>query len=170
MFTVHFVLLCGYTPGMDMKSAQNESQIDQRIRTMRTLWSAMFLSIGGYYVFTLFAERPAINPNSTLSLTLVVIGLLMIPVAKVIKNKLLTQAVDQQRPQLVQQGYIITWLITEMAALLGLFDFYLTGNRYYFALFIIAACGQLLHFPQRRHVVDASFKNPTLDRTTKLSI
>jgi hypothetical protein len=128
---------------------------------MRTLWSALFLSIGVYYVFTLFAEQPTINPNSALSLTLVAVGVLMIPVSVAIKKRFLTQSVEQQQPQLVQQGYVIALAVNEVAALLGLLDFYLTGNRYYFLLFIIAACGQLLHFPRRQHVMDACFKNPT---------
>ena len=65
----------------------------------------------------------------------------MIPVSVVIKKRFLTQSVEQQQLQLVQQGYVIAWAVTEVAALLGLLDFYLTGNRYYFILFIIAACG-----------------------------
>jgi hypothetical protein len=36
-----------------------------------------------------------------------------------------------------------------------------TGDRYYYMLFIIAACGQLLHFPKREHVINAAFK-PTI--------
>jgi len=64
-----------------MQTSQNDLQlqIEQRIRTMRTLWGALVLSIGLYYVFTLFAEQPTINPNSALSLTLVAVGVLMIP-------------------------------------------------------------------------------------------
>ena len=85
----------------------------------------------------------------------------MIPVSVAIKKRFLTQSVEQQQPQLVQQGYVIALAVTEVAALLGLLDFYLTGNRYYFLLLIIAACGQLLHFPRRQHVIDACFKNPT---------
>jgi hypothetical protein len=86
----------------------------------------------------------------------------MIPVAMVIKRKLLAQSVEQQRVPLVQQGYIIAWALTEVAAILGLLDFFATGNPYYFVLFIVAFCGQLLHFPRRQHVLDASFKNATL--------
>ena len=79
--------------------------------------------------------------------------------ALVIKNKLFTRAVEQRQPQLVQQGYIVAWAVSEVAALLGLLDFYVTGNRYYYVLFIIAACTQLLHFPRREHVMNASFKS-----------
>jgi hypothetical protein len=52
----------------------------------------------------------------------------------------------------------MAWAITEVAALLGLLDFFLTTDRYYYVLLIIAALGLLLHFPRREHVVNAAFK------------
>ena len=148
-----------------MQASQNDmqSQIEQRMRTMRTLWVALIMSIGMYYVFTVFVGQAAnARPNSTVSLTLLAVGVLMIPVALVIKKKLLTQAVEQHRPQQVQQAHIVAWAVTEVAALLGMLDFFLTGNRYYFVLFIVSVCGQLLQYPRRQHVVDAFFTNPTL--------
>jgi len=127
---------------------------------MRTLWIGLVLSIGAYYVLTLVAEQPEENPNTALSVTLLALGLLMVPLSFLIKNKILRQAAEQQRAPLVQQAYIVAWAIIEVAALLGVFDFFVTGHRHYFLLFIIAFCGQLLHFPRRQHLLDASFKHP----------
>ncbi|HEU0252521.1 MAG TPA: hypothetical protein VFR12_05770 [Pyrinomonadaceae bacterium] len=127
---------------------------------MRTLWIAMVLSVGGYYFFTLVAGRSSeVSPNSTLSLAFVAVALITIPVSFVVRKKFLTQAVDQQRPEIVQQGYIFALAIIEVGALLGLLDLFVTGNHYYFVPMIIAACGQLLHFPQRQHLLDACFKS-----------
>jgi len=139
---------------------QNDPQhIELRIRTMRILWIGMVLSICAYYIFTFFKGRSeGITPNSSLSLMLVSVGLITTLISFPIKNKLLTRAVEQQQAQLVQQGYIVTWAVTEVAALLGMLDFFLTGHRHYYILFIIAACGQLLHYPRREHVMNASFK------------
>ena len=121
----------------------------------------MLLSVGIYYAFTLFIGQPKnSNPNSTLSLMLLGIGLLTTFISVPIKKKFLAQSVEQQRVELVQQGHIIAWAITEVAALLGILDFFLTGNRYYYVLFLIAAIGQLLHFPRRQQLLDACFKNP----------
>lgn len=130
---------------------------------MRTLWIAMVLSVGGYYFFTLVAaERSSeVSPNSTLSLAFVAVALLTIPVSFLVRKKFLTQSVDQQRPEIVQQGYIFALAIIEVGALLGLLDLFVTGNHYYFVPMIIAACGQLLHFPQRQHLLDACFKSST---------
>jgi len=146
---------------MQLSPQDLQLKIEPRIRTIRTLWIAMLLSIGSYYVFTRFVGQPKnSNPNSALSLMLVGIGLLTTFISVPIKKKFLAQSVEQQRVELVQQGHIIAWAITEVAALLGILDFFLTGNRYYYVLFLIAAIGQLLHFPRRQQLLDACFKNP----------
>ena len=134
--------------------------VEQRIRTLRTLWIAMFLSVGAYYVFTLLTGRPeSVGPNPNLTLILVGVGLLTTAISFPIKSKFLARAVDLQQPQLLQQGYILTWAVTEIAALLGLLDFFLTDHRHYFILFVISALGQLLHFPRREHVTNAAFNS-----------
>jgi hypothetical protein len=141
---------------------QNDPQtsIDLRIRTMRTLWIGLIGSLGMYYVFTLFAERKeSLEPNPSLSLTLICVGMVIVLVSFLIKSKLLSKAVEQRSIGMVQQAYVVTWAITEIPALLGLLDFFLTNDRYYYVLLVISALGQLLHFPRREHVVNAAFKN-----------
>lgn len=130
---------------------------------MRTLWIGMILSVGAYYVFTFFAgRRENVEPNDMLSLTLLVIGLSTTLISFPIKSKLLARAIDQQQVQLVQQAYIVAWAIAEVAALLGLLDFFATGHRHFYILFLIAALAQLLHFPRREHVLNAWSKAPIL--------
>jgi F0F1-type ATP synthase membrane subunit c/vacuolar-type H+-ATPase subunit K len=146
-----------------MQSNQNELQtkIDIRLRTVRILWFALFLSIAIYYAMTFLIPRNEhTDQNKTLSLVLVGIGLLLSIVAVPIKQKYLTQSAAQHRVDVLQTGYIITWAVTEAAALFGLLDYFTTTDRYYYVLFIIAGCGMLLHSPRRRHVEDASFKTP----------
>ena len=129
------------------------------MRTMRTLWMAMISSIGVYFLFCLVRGRPEhLEPNNTLFLVLVAVSLFTILLSFFIKSQLLNRAFEQQQVQQVQQAYVIAWAVTEVGALLGLIDYLVTGDRYYYVLFIIAACGQLLHFPRREHVLNASFK------------
>lgn len=136
-----------------------QTNFELRIRTLRTLWIAMLASVGVYYVFTRFAGRPEnVEPNSTLFLALVVVGLSTTLVSFLVKNKLLSRAVEQQQVQMVQPAYVVAWALTEVAALLGVLDFFVTGDRYYYVLFIIAAFGQLLHYPRGEHVINASTK------------
>lgn len=149
---------------MDMPSPEDlQHQIEQRLRTIRVLWLGLFLSVGAYYAFTRLTPQPReVETNSTLSLVFIAVALLTIPISFVIKSKFLTQSVELQRTELVQQGYIISLAIIEVGALLGMLDHYSNGNPYYFVPMIIAACGQLLHFPRRQHVIDANFKTSTL--------
>jgi hypothetical protein len=152
------------SPELIAMSTQPENQkdvqdkIEQRIRTMRTLWMALFFSIVLYYALTFFMKASE-RPNSMLSLTLLVAGIATTLASFLIKHKLLTRATEQQQVPMVQQGYVVAWAVTEVAAMMGLLDFFLTGNRYYYVLFIVAACGQLLHFPRREHLINASFKS-----------
>lgn len=128
---------------------------------MRTLWIAMLMSTGFYYAFTLFVKRPEnVEPNSTLFLVFVAIALTTAFISFPIKSKLINQAIAQQHVPLVQQAYIAAWALSEIPALLGLLDFFLTGDRYFYVLFLIAVFAQLLHLPRREHVINASFKKP----------
>ena len=133
--------------------------VELRMRTMRTLWLAMLMSLVMYFVFTLVANRPPNGtPNNTLFLVLVWAAVLMTLISFPIKSSLVSRAIDRQQPVLVQQAYIVAWAVTEVGGLLGILDFFLTGDRYYYVLLVIAGCGQLLHFPKREHVVNASFR------------
>ncbi len=123
---------------------------------MRTLWIALILSIGGYFLLPLFAQRSeSIEPNNMLSMILIAIAASMALISFPIKSKLLSSAINQGQ---VQQAYVVAWAVTEVAALLGVLDYFLTTDRYYYVPFLIAACGQLLHFPRREHVINATFK------------
>jgi len=126
---------------------------------MRTIWLAMVFSIGAYWVFCLVRGRQeGLAPNNTLFLGLVVVSLSATLVSFLVKSQLLNRAIEQQQMEQVQQAYVVGWAITEVGALLGMIDYLVSGDRYYYVLFIIAACGQLLHYPRREHVLNASFK------------
>jgi hypothetical protein len=138
-----------------------QEDFELKIRTLRILWLALIVSIGLYYALTVFiGPREEIEPNQMVTVVLAVIALSTILISFLIKSKLLTRAVEQQQVQLVQQAYIVAWALTEAAAILGLLDFFLTGHRHYYILFIIAALGQVLHFPRRDHVANASPRIP----------
>jgi magnesium-transporting ATPase (P-type) len=145
-----------------MNPNQNDPQanIEQRILTMRILWFAMLLSIAIYYVMTFFVGRSEdLTEKPSLSVSLLGAGVSTTLISFLIKSKLLTKAVEQRNVGMVQQAYILTWAITEVAALLGLLDYFSTSHRHYYLLFLIAACGMLLHFPRREPVENAAFKS-----------
>jgi hypothetical protein len=138
-----------------------QQNVELKLRTLRVLWLALFSSIGLYFMLTLFlGGADAREPNPTLSLILIVVGLSTTVISFVIKSKLIARAIEQQQIQLVQQAYIVVWAVTEVAALLGFLDYVVTGHRHYYILFIIAACGFLLNAPRREHLINAWPKTP----------
>jgi drug/metabolite transporter (DMT)-like permease len=143
------------TQPIDPKRSQ--TNIEARIRTVRTLWLALLLSIVMYYVFTIFAGRPEnLERNDTMSLALLIVGVATVLVSFLVKKKLVNQAIEQRQTLHVQQGYLVAWVMCEVAALLGLLDFFLTSHPHFYVLFIVAALGDLLHFPRREHFELAS--------------
>ena len=133
-----------------------EQNVELKLRTLRVLWLALFSSIGLYFAMTFFVG-PSENtePNPTLSLILLVVGLSTTLISFVIKSKLIARAIEQQQIQLVQQAYIVVWAVTEVAGMLGLLDHFVTGHTHYYILFIISACGFLLNAPRRDHLINA---------------
>ena len=144
---------------MNLQPQEQANNVEVRIRTIRILWIALFLSVGSYYLFTKLSTRPENPPNNTLFLVLLAMALSTTLLSFLLKSMLLKRATERQQVQLVQQAYIVALALCEVSALLGLFDFFVTANPYYYSLFILAACAQLLHFPRRVHVINASFKS-----------
>jgi hypothetical protein len=143
---------------MNTLASNSQQTIELRLKQLRILWLGGFGSLAGFYVLTLFTDRPeAAEPNNTLFLVFVVIALAATLVSFVVKNRLFNRAVDQQNVELVQQGFIMAAMVNEVGALLGLFDYFTTGDRYYYILILIAVCGLLLHFPRREPLVNATF-------------
>jgi hypothetical protein len=137
-----------------------ETKIELQMRTLRILWFALCMSIVFYFIVTLIVERaPDLGPNNVLLYVLVGTSVTTTLQSFLIKKALLNRAFAQQQVQMVQQSYIVTWAVTEVGALLGLVIFFTTNSPYYFLPMVVSLLGQLLHFPRRDHVINATFKN-----------
>jgi hypothetical protein len=145
---------------MEPGGPNTATNIEARFRVMLVLWLGFFLSLGFYYLISLFIQQPDADAAQSRILTFVftALGTLIVVVATVVKQKFLSQSVEKQEMSLVQTGLIAGLALCEAAALFGLMDRIVTGNRYYFVLLVIAALGMLLHFPRREHLLAASYK------------
>jgi hypothetical protein len=143
-----------------------EIDLNKRYQTMLTLWFALLMSIVIYFVFIQFAapERadPASPPNSVLIVGITALGTLLVIISFVVKRKLLARSVEKQDAFLVQKAMILACALCEVAALLGLLERFILGNREYYLLFIVAIAGDLLHFPRRSQLEAASNLNTNL--------
>ena len=147
---------------MSTQTNSPQENIELLINKMRVLWLGGLASLVGFIVLTFFTPRAEdAEPNDMLFFILLAAGLTSTLVSFVVKKKFFAKAEEQQQVQLVQQGFMVAMTITEVAALLGVFDYFTTGDRFYYVLFIIAACGQLLHYPRREPFLHATFKSST---------
>jgi len=137
--------------------------LKERYRTILTLWFALLMSIGGYFLFTLFS-RPEIDStpgnarNSLLIVALTAVGIFFVVISFAVKRKFLQQSVEKQDVGLVQKGIVIACALCEVSALLGVLEHFVIGNREYYLLFLLAAAGIALHFPRREQLLAATYK------------
>ena len=138
---------------------QPDQNIDNRLRTMRTLWFAMFLSVPMYLVFSLFAmERGPHQGNRLLSLIFAAVATFTVILSFPIKQKLLRRSVEEQNLILVQQAFVTAWALCEVGAILGFVEYLIMSSRDYLVLYMLSLVGILLHFPTRQHLLNASYK------------
>ena len=134
---------------------QSQPNIDERYRTLLILWAAMFISVLSFLLFiNLSGVEP--TPNPRLSLALNTFGLVTVVLSFLVKIKILQKSAEVQRLDLVQVAHVVAFALCEMSAIAGLVDHYLTGSLYYIMGFAWALMGILLHFPQKRHLLNAS--------------
>jgi len=140
-----------------------EGDLNRRYQTMLTLWFALLMSIVIYFVFIQFSAPaqadPANPPNSILIVGITGLGTLFVIISFVVKRKLLERSVEKQDAFLVQKAMILACALCEVAALLGLLERFLLGNREYYLLFVVAIAGDLFHFPRRSQLEAASNLN-----------
>jgi hypothetical protein len=138
---------------------ERERDTASRLLSARILWLALLGNVGILFAFTLVQEGSQTETsNRILTLAFPALAMIFVVVSFAVKKKLLAQAVEKQQIDLVRTAYTAALAICEVGALLGLLDFFLNNNQYYFILFVIAAFGMALHFPRRDDFLAATFK------------
>ncbi len=140
---------------------QNSSQpdVDSRYRAMLVIWFAILCSVGLFFLITRFIPVPAKDTDSMLVWMFFALGLFTFALSFVLKGKFVARSIAEQRPELMQTGFVIALALSEAASLFGVALYFTTGIRYYYLLFMISALGILLHMPRREDVSAAFAKN-----------
>lgn len=142
-----------------------EVDLNKRYQTLVVLWFALLMSVGFYFLITMFVTPDLGNhsrnpPSSLLVVALTALGSFLVIGSFAVKRKLLERSVETQDVSLVQKGLVIACAMCEVCALLGLFEHFVIGNRESYLLFLVAAAGTALHFPRRLQLEAASYKDP----------
>jgi F0F1-type ATP synthase membrane subunit c/vacuolar-type H+-ATPase subunit K len=137
-----------------------DAGLEARLRTMRILWVVFLISIGLYALVPVFAleGRDAAaegTDNPTLLAAFAVMSFLAVAASFVLKRHFYSHAAEQSSPAKFQTGFVVAEVFCEFAVLLGLVGLFVTLNRYAYALFVLGALGQLLHFPRRDQLAAA---------------
>ena len=138
-----------------------ETNLNARYQTLLILWFGLLMSIGMFFLVTLFAA-PKIGNNSTNSVAVIVLaalGTFLVILSFVVKRKLLEQSVEKQDLNLVQQALVVACAMCEASALLGLIERFSFSISASYLLFLLAAAGTALHFPKRSQLEAASYKS-----------
>lgn len=135
-----------------------KEKIDSRYRTLLVLWIAFLPTIAFYFVLTLLQPRADVPENRILTIVFSAISAFLVVVSFPLKKTFLSRSVETQQASLVNTGLVLAMALCEAAGLVGLLDFFIARDRYYFILLALAFVGILLHFPQRSQVEAASFK------------
>jgi len=143
-----------------MQPQMDEQQLHARYRAMLILWGAFVVTVIIYFTLARVLFKPSGDGLQSREITfaLTATGTFLTIISFALKQKFLKQAEDSQAPALVQTGHIIAFALCESAALLGFVDFLVTGNRYYYVMFVIALIGLLLHFPKRDQIAAAAYR------------
>lgn len=133
--------------------------IHTRHRTLLIIWAAMLMTVGIYFALA-FAMRtaPGEEGDETVLLVLIATGATIALASFIIKQRFLSRAVAEQKPDMVTTAYIVGLAMSEAAGLLGLVSAFIFGGTLPYILFLIAAVGMLLHFPRRDDLLAAAYR------------
>jgi hypothetical protein len=139
--------------------------LNKRYQTLVILWFALLMSVGFYFMVLMFVAPVAGGesrnpPSSLLIVAITALGSLLVVGSFAVKRKLLNRSVEIQDVNLVQKGLVIACAMCEATALIALLEHFVFGNRESYLLLLLAAFGTALHFPRRRQLESATYKNP----------
>jgi FtsH-binding integral membrane protein len=141
-----------------------ETNLNARYQTLLILWFGLLMSIGMFFLVTLFAapkigNNASNSTNSAAVLVLAAVGTFLVILSFLVKRKLLERSVEKQDLNLVQQALVVACAMCEACALLGLIERFSFSNSASYLLFLLAAAGTALHFPKRSQLEAASYKS-----------
>ena len=137
--------------GLDETKAQDvgrEALVDANYRTLRFIWLAIIVSVVAIFVVTRLVQPSPAAPK-ILFWILLAIGVGNLGASFLLKHKMLKQAVEKRKLEMVRSAYIIAFALCESVGLFGLIAHLTTGIEYYYFFFVLSGFGILLHKPQR---------------------
>lgn len=158
-------LLPFYNPQMNRKET---IEIDQKYRTMATLWFVLLMSqfmvlgaavyIGRQTIAAVEAAGAERQENTLIVMVFAVVALSSFAMSFFLRKKLQEQAEELQKISYVQTGLIVACALCESISLFGFILAVVFGYKYFFVWFVVGIAGIFLHFPRRQQLINASYR------------
>jgi hypothetical protein len=149
------------------QNPQNLS-VEQMYRAGLIIWLALIVSQLLFFVVIYFARpelfrfdfsKPLLGGDkSMMVIVFAFLALMTVAMSFVLKAKFYNQAVNEQKPALVQSGLVVACALCEASALFGVVLAFAFDYQYFFFWIIFGILGVLLHFPKRDTFISASYK------------
>ena len=122
-------------------------------RNWLTIWGAMLMSCLLFALMSWFIGQPSGLTGAEQFIPLFPLFLLLslsaLAASFFLKGRQLAQAVAQQKPLILQSGYIAAWALCEASCLFGLAGIFVTKALAFYALMALGLLALLAHFPKR---------------------
>lgn len=146
----------------------NTVNVEPQYRMLTTIWAALLVSQILFLVVLYFAKPGIFNfdfskpllggDKSVVILSLAFAGISTFLTSFVLRAKFIKQAIDLQKPALVQTAMVIGCALCEATTLFGLILAFAFSYQYFFLWFALGILGILLHFPKRENLIAASYR------------
>ncbi|MGH9943345.1 MAG: hypothetical protein ACRD9R_13430 [Pyrinomonadaceae bacterium] len=126
-----------------------------RFRGLVLIWLAIISSVVMFFVVSRLlgpAAEEGVSATPPLFWVFAALGLATFGLSFLLKSRLLAQARQQRRPEVVSTAYILAFALSEASALFGLVSHFVTRSPFSVYLFALAALGLLLHKPKQAHL------------------
>jgi F0F1-type ATP synthase membrane subunit c/vacuolar-type H+-ATPase subunit K len=143
--------------GLDESKAnevKSEREVNAGYRALRIIWLVILASLVAIFVVTRIIEPQPDAPRE-LFWILLAVGVGNFGASFFLKQRLLKQATEKRKPELVKGAYLVGMALCESVGLFGLLAHLLTGIEYYYFFFVLSGFGLLLHKPQRDDILAA---------------
>lgn len=141
---------------MELPNPQEiDAKVEARFRVFFILWAAILVSVGLLTTLAMVIGSKG-TPNPTLSYALLAVGVTMVGVSFLLKQKPAQQAIDKNDIAALQTAHILALALSESAALFGLVDRLTTASTTSWFLFAVSAAGILLNFPSKDRIRSVS--------------
>lgn len=141
---------------MELRNPQEvEAKVEARFRVFFILWATILVSVGLLTTLAVVIGSKG-RPNPTLSYALLAVGVTMVGVSFLLKQKLARQAIDKHDMAALQAAHILALALSESAALFGLVDRLATASTTSWFLFAVSAIGILMNFPSKDQIRSVS--------------